>query len=50
MVRRFISKSEIESFRKLTDIKLEFIILDLDEEAAMLNSFYQKKMNHLIVT
>jgi hypothetical protein len=33
----FFPKSEIESFRKLIDIKLSFVILDLDDEARMMN-------------
>lgn len=44
MIRGFISKSKVESFRKLTDIKLELVILDINDEAALLNSFYQKKI------
>ncbi|MFB6467787.1 hypothetical protein ACE38V_13435 [Cytobacillus sp. Hz8] len=48
MVRGFISKSEVDSFRELTDIKLEFVILDIAEEAAMLSNLYQKKMNRFM--
>lgn len=38
ILKGFISKSEIESFRQLKDIKLNFVILDLDDEARMLKS------------
>ncbi|MBO0961405.1 hypothetical protein J1P26_16995 [Neobacillus sp. MM2021_6] len=34
----FISKSELESFRQLIDIQLTFVILDLDEEARILQN------------
>lgn len=43
MIRGFISKSKVESFRELTDIKLELVILDINEEAALMNIYYQKK-------
>lgn len=40
MMKGFISKSELESFRQLTDIKLNFVILDMEEEARMMKSIY----------
>lgn len=36
VLRGFLSKSELESFRRLIDIKLEMVILDLDDEAKIL--------------
>ncbi|WP_084786703.1 hypothetical protein [Bacillus tuaregi] len=47
IAKGFISNSEIESFRALKDIKLEFVILDIDEERAILSSFHQRKMSNL---
>lgn len=35
--KQYFSRSEIEPFRKLTDIKLSLVILDLDDEAKMMN-------------
>lgn len=49
MMKGFISKSEVEKYRKLMDIKVEFVVLDLDEEASMLTNLNHRKMRNLIL-
>ncbi len=40
-LKGIITKKEVESFRTLKDIQLVFVILDKNEEAAMMNHFQQ---------
>ncbi|WP_353948240.1 hypothetical protein ABNN70_14815 [Sporolactobacillus sp. Y61] len=48
MIKGIIKKSEFETFRKLKDIRLDFVILDLDDEAKMQNYFHRKRARHLL--
>ncbi|KAA6446925.1 hypothetical protein [Bacillus swezeyi] len=47
--RGFISENEIDSFRHLEDIKLNFVIMDIDEEAKMRAYLYEKTLRRSII-
>ncbi|GAY75631.1 hypothetical protein NBRC111894_1185 [Sporolactobacillus inulinus] len=48
LYKGIIKKSEFEAFRTLKDVRLDFVILDLDDEAKMQNYFHRKWTNHLL--
>ncbi|BBN99956.1 hypothetical protein St703_26610 [Sporolactobacillus terrae] len=45
MLKGMINKSDFEAFRKLKDVRLDFVILDMDDEARMMNRFYRDRTN-----
>jgi hypothetical protein len=49
VTKGFLSLREIESFRTLVDIQLDFAIFDINDEAKMMNYFYQKVLSRAMI-
>jgi hypothetical protein len=49
VTKGFVSMSEIESFRTLVDIQLDFAIFDINDDAKMINHLYQKVLSRAMI-